>query len=236
MGVEGLHQIGNSASALRMYHALGVRYVTLSHNCHNIYADSASPEVALHHGLSLAGIAMLREMNRIGMIIDLSHTSAETMRASLNISAAPVIFSHSSAYTLCHHRRNVPDDVLLGVKINRGIVMVTFYPEYTECNCSLRASLAKVADHIEYIGRLIGYDHVGIGSDFDGMDAGPEGLEDVSKYPNLIGELVARGLSRLELSKIVGGNILRVLTEVELVAKDMSDELPLEDMIKPMYV
>ncbi|KAG6988937.1 hypothetical protein G7Y79_00067g095520 [Physcia stellaris] len=235
MGVEGLHQIGNSASALRMYHDLGVRYVTLTHDCHNSYADSTSPELPLHNGLSVAGVAMLKEMNRIGMIIDLSHTSAATMRASLNVSTAPVIFSHSSAYALCPHPRNVPDDVLLRVKNNRGVVMVTFYPEYTECNCSIEASLTKVADHIEYIGRLIGYDHVGIGSDFDGMAAGPKGLEDVSKYPSLIKELGARGLSQAELSGVIGRNVLRVLREVELVAKDRKGELPLEDKIEPMY-
>lgn len=235
LGAEGLHQIGNSASILRMYHRLGMRYITLTHDCHNKYADSAGPTTPLHHGLSSAGVAMLREMNRIGMLVDLSHTSAETMQMALNASVAPVILSHSSSFALCPHPRNVPDDVLFRLKENGGIVMVTFYPAYTNCKQPEKASVAGVADHVEYIGQLIGYEHVGIGSDFDGMSRGPVGLEDVSKYPHLIRELVRRGLARVDLEGIAGRNILRVLKSAELVAVQSADIAPLEDDVKPMF-
>lgn len=235
IGAEGLHQIGNSASILRMYHRLGMRYITLTHDCHNLYADSASPVAPLHHGISNAGILMLREMNRIGMIIDLSHTSAATMRMAINISAAPVMFSHSSSFTLCAHSRNVPDDVLLEVKANNGIVMVTFYPEYVNCHNPAEASMNDVADHIEYIGKLIGFEHVGIGADFDGMARGPRGLEDVSQYPKLIKVLLRRGISQHDLAGVVGGNILRVMKDVEAVAQGSINERPLEDDVEPMF-
>ncbi len=235
LGAEGLHQIGNSASILRMYHRLEMRYITLTHDCHNKYADSAGPAKPLHQGLSSAGVALLREMNRIGMIIDLSHTSLDTMRMALNTSAAPVMFSHSSSFALCPHPRNVPDDVLLALKDNGGIIMVTFYPEYLNCEEPSKASIADVADHIEHIGRLIGYEHVGIGSDFDGMAQGPVGLEHVGRYPNLIRELVQRGVGRAELELVVGRNVLRVLKRAELVAVQLAHGPPLEDDVKPMF-
>ena len=174
-------------------------------------------------------------MNRVGMIIDLSHTSVETMRMALERSVAPVMFSHSSSFALCPHPRNVPDDVLLAVKANGGVVMVTFYPEYVNCQNPGKASMGEVADHIEYIGRWIGYEHVGIGADFDGMAQGPLGLEDVSQYPNLIQELIRRGLSQAELVGVVGGNILRVLEDVELVALRMVDVQTLEDDVPSMF-
>lgn len=234
LGAEGLHQIGDSASVLRMYYRLGVRYVTLTHDCHNRYADSAAPASPLHHGISSAGVAMLHEMNRIGMMIDLSHTSADTMRMAVNASAAPVIFSHSSSYSLCPHPRNVPDDILFAVKDNDGIIMVTFVREYLNCQNPDEASLADVADHIDYIGKLIGFRHVGIGGDFDGMARGPRGLEDVSKYPDLIHELHRRGLSGAEIAGVVGANVLRVLADVESVAHQMSGESPLEDDVENM--
>lgn len=235
LGAEGLHQIGNSASVLRMYHGLGVRYITLTHECHNRFADSASPAVPLHHGVSKAGTLIIREMNRIGMIVDLSHTSVETMRMALKQSVAPVMFSHSSSFALCPHPRKVPDDVLHAVKANGGIVMVTFYREYTNCRDPTKASMSDVADHIEYIGSLIGYEHVGIGSDFDGMAQGPRDLEDVGKYPNLIRELVRRDVSHEKLLGVVGGNFLRVLRDVELVASGMSEIQPLEDNVKSLF-
>lgn len=236
IGGEGLHQIGNSVSILRLYHQLNMRYITLTHECHNRYADSASPESPLHHGLSAAGLALLHEMNRIGMAIDLSHTSAESMRMALNYSAAPVLFSHSSSFGLCPHPRNVPDDVLLAVKENGGVVMVTFYPEYINCQHPEKASVADVADHIEYIGRLIGYEHVGIGSDFDGMQRGPQGLDDVGQYPRLIRELIRRGLTLAELQGVLGRNVLNVLQEVELTAGRMSGAPVLEDDVKSFFL
>ncbi|KAH6666329.1 renal dipeptidase [Halenospora varia] len=232
MGAEGLHQIGNSASILRLYHKLGVRYITLTHDCNNIYADAALAWDELHGGLSKAGIQILGEMNRLGMIIDLSHTSFLTQRDALNVTKAPVIYSHSNAWSLCHHPRNVPDDILLLVKQNRGVVMVSFYAEYLNCGDKAAASLADVVAHIVYIGNLIGYEHVGIGSDFDGMSSGPVGLEDVSKYPVLVSELVNAGIKRKNIEGIVGRNVLRVLEEVEQIAARMKTFLPLEDKVK----
>jgi membrane dipeptidase len=235
MGAEGLHQIGNSASVMRLYHQLGVRYITLTHDCNNRYADAALAPKPIHNGLSSAGKEIVREMNRLGMIVDLSHTSASTMRDAYNVTKAPAVFSHSSALALCPHPRNVPDDVLWMVKKNRGVVMVTFYPQYTNCKNSRMATLQEVADHVMYIGELIGFGHVGIGSDFDGMDHGPTELEDVSKYPALITELARRGVSSHDLGGVIGGNVLRVLTEVEEVAETMNDVLPLEDDVERFF-
>ena len=157
------------------------------------------------------------------------------MRMALTISKAPVLFSHSSSFTLCPHPRNVPDDVLWTLKSNGGVVMVTFYPEYIRCEDPHRASLADVANHIQYIGQLIGYHHVGLGSDFDGMAKGPLDLEDVSRYPALIWELIKRGLSHEAIAGVVGGNVLRVLRQVELVAASMSNVSVLEDDVKSMF-
>ena len=229
LGVEGLHQTGNSASMLRMYHQLGVRYITLTHTCHNKYADSASPDAPLHHGLSSAGEEVVREMNRVGLMVDLAHTSFDTMVEALRVSSAPIIFSHASSYSICPHERNVPDDVLFQLKANGGVVMVTFYPDYINCENPEETSLSDVADHIEYIGGLIGYQYLGIGSDFDGMRHGPKHLEDVSKYPALLEELQQRGVSEKDLESLVGGNVLRVLKQVELEAERLSDNKPLED-------
>ncbi|MCJ1330996.1 hypothetical protein MMC10_007683 [Thelotrema lepadinum] len=235
MGAEGLHQIANSASILRLYYALGVRYVTLTHSCHNIYADSCSPEKPLHSGLSVAGVAMVQEMNRIGMLVDLSHVSVDTMKQALSVTRAPVIFSHSSAYAVCDHERNVPDEVLQLVKENNGVVQVTFVPDFTNCANPAEASLSDVADHVQHIGDLIGYDHVGFGADFDGIPSGPTGLEDVSKYPDLVRELHSRGVSVHDLRKVVGANVLRVLRDAEKVAKSMSDVEPLQDEVEDMW-
>ncbi|KAL1960548.1 hypothetical protein VTO42DRAFT_7127 [Malbranchea cinnamomea] len=233
IGIEGLHQIGNSASTLRLYHSLGVRYATLTHTCHNRFADSERPEEPLHGGLSAAGVDIVREMNRMGMIVDLSHTSVETQRDALNVTLAPVIFSHSNAYSLCKHTRNVPDDVLHLVKENDGVVMVTFLPEYVRDD-GKQATLGDVADHIQYIGDLIGYRHVGIGSDFDGMASAPKGLEDVSKYPGLIDELLRRGLAVEDIKNLMGLNAIRVLEKVEKVAADLATRMkPLQDKVRP---
>ncbi len=258
--IEGLHQIGNSASTLRNYHRLGVRYATLTWNCHNAYADAAltldasgKPAVAtpLWHGLSPAGRALVREMNRLGMLVDLSHTSADTMRDVLGAdperepaSRAPPIFSHSSAYALCPHPRNVPDDVLRLVRRRGGLVMVNFTPEFVACVPGNgtgglpepdpeNATLEQVARHVMYIGDLIGYDHVGLGSDFDGMMEGPKGLEDVSRFPDLVAELLRRGVSDADAGKVVGGNLLRVWHHVDRVAAELDVKiLPLEDSLK----
>ncbi|KAI1934188.1 hypothetical protein LOZ58_005274 [Ophidiomyces ophidiicola] len=235
MGIEGLHQIVNSASILRLYHQLGVRYATLTHECHNAYADSATPAKPLHNGLSDAGKALIREMNRVGMAVDLAHVSYKTMLDALKISQAPVMFSHSSIYAICAHERNVPDDILRKLKVNKGIVMISFYPEYTKCDDPAAANITDVANHIQYAGELIGYEHVGLGSDFDGMPKGIVGLEDVSKYPDLIAELLRRGVTVKQLSGVIGGNVLRVMEDIEKVAAKMTNELPLEDNVKPFF-
>ena len=256
MGIEGLHQIGNSAATLRRYHAMGVRYATLVHNCGNKYADAALQENPFQKapsywgGVSPAGQVLVKEMNRIGMIVDLSHTSVETMKDVLGGSGkswegsrAPVIFSHSSAYALCPHPRNVPDDVLRLVKERNSLVMVNFSPDFISCVAApdrddglpefypANSTLEHVASHIMYIGELIGYDHVGLGSDFDGIPSVPKGLEDVSRFPDLVAELLRRGVSDADASKVVGGNILRVWRDVELLAAEMqaAGEKPLED-------
>lgn len=217
-----------------MYHSLGVRYATLTHTCHNAYADSEEPAEPVYHGLSELGRAMVREMNRLGMIIDLSHTSFATQRDALNMTVAPVIFSHSNAYSRCKHTRNVPDDVLQALKLNGGVVMVTFYAAFLEEDPE-SASLISVADHIQYIGEAVGYRHVGIGSDFDGMEAGPRGLEDVAKYPDLVEELFRRGIRKDDIAGIMGLNILRVLDAVQDVAASMGHIRPLEDDVKPFF-
>lgn len=227
IGGEGLHSIGNKVSNLRLMYQLGMRYMTLTHNCHNIYADAAiSPHKPVHGGLSDIGKELVLEFNRMGMMVDLSHVSADTMRDALKVSEAPVIFSHSGAYGMNAHPRNVPDDVLDLVKKNNGVVQATFLPEFV--SNATKPTMLDVADHIEYIGKRIGYEHVGIGSDFDGMPESVAGLEDVSTYPALLKELWKRGLSYKELSGVVGGNLLRVMADVEMVAV-RSTRLPMED-------
>jgi membrane dipeptidase len=233
--IEGLHQIANSASILHLYHTLGVRYATLTHECHNAFADSATPLFPQHRGLSPAGETLIHEMNRAGIIVDLAHVSYKTMLDALNVSIALVIFSHSSAFALCPHERNVPDDVLRLVQENNGVVMVPFYPAYTRCDDPLQASIEDVANHIQYIGGLIGYRHVRLGSYFDGMPAGVIGLEVVSRYPDLVRILLDRGVSVDDFAGVVGGNVLRVTEVVEEVAASMKIEEPLEDNVKPFF-
>lgn len=219
-----------------------MRYATLTGFCHNEYADSASPAHPLHNGLSSAGRHMVLEMNRLGMAVDLAHVSVKTMHDTLDTTKAPVIFSHSSAYALCNHPRNVPDDILRRLAENGGVVMITFFPEYTRCDSdsdnsdepepkSDGATLSDVADHIQYVGEMIGYKHVGLGSDFDGMGSAVRGLEDVSKYPDLIRELLRRGVGVRDVAGVIGGNVLRVMADVEDVAVEMVKEgvKPLED-------
>ncbi|CAA9964694.1 Dipeptidase [Pyrenophora teres f. maculata] len=260
--IEGLHQIGNSISNLRLYHQLGVRYATLTWNCHNKYADAAvqigpagsSSGIAkpYWHGLSPAGRDLVKEMNRLGMLVDLAHVSQDTMRdvlvgkgeAGWNGSLAPPIFSHSSAYAICPHPRNVPDDILQLVKQRNSIVMVNFNPEFVSCKPANTTNslpdfvpetntLAQVVRHIRHIGELIGYDHVGIGTDYDGIESTPIGLEDVSKFPDLFAELLRQGISDEDAAKIAGRNILRVWAEADKVASELQKTmLPLEDDVK----
>ncbi|KAF7596689.1 hypothetical protein BBP40_000612 [Aspergillus hancockii] len=222
IGVEGLHQIGNSASVLRMFHRLGVRYITLTHNSNNLYADAALAPTTAHGGLSPEGRDMIAEMNRIGMIVDLSHTSDAVQQQVLKLSKAPVIFSHSSCTAISNHRRNASDAVLDLLKLNHGVIMISFLPELTDdSNPRANATLARVADHVIHVGERIGYEHVGIGSDFDGTMHIAKGLDDVTRYPSLIAELLRRGLSDKTVSDIAGLNVLRVWEQVEAVSREM---------------
>jgi membrane dipeptidase len=262
--IEGLHQIGNSASTLRLYHQLGVKYATLTWNCHNKYADAALQtgsdfvtKIAkpYWHGLSPNGRHLLKEMNRLGMLVDLSHVSQDTMRDALvgkgdgkwNGSLAPPIFSHSSAYAVCPHPRNVPDDILQLVKQRNSVVMVNFAPEFVSCKPGKtphelpeyvpgNATLKHVVKHIMHIGELIGYDHVGIGTDYDGIDKTPSGLEDVSKFPDLIAELLRQGVSDDDAAKVAGRNVLRVWAEADRIAKELQKTMkPLEDEVQSRW-
>ncbi|KAL5117220.1 hypothetical protein ACEQ8H_004909 [Pleosporales sp. CAS-2024a] len=264
--IEGLHQIGNSISTLRLYHQLGVKYATLTWNCHNRYADAAlimgSDYVTriatpYWHGLSPDGRLLVKEMNRLGMLVDLSHVSQNTMRdalvgndrdASWNGSIAPPIFSHSSAYALCPHPRNVPDDILHLVKKRNSLVMVNFSPDFVSCKPGKtatdlpifvpeNATLLHVVKHIMHIGELIGYDHVGIGTDYDGIEETPKGLEDVSKFPDLIAELLRQGVRDEDVAKVAGRNLLRVWAEADRVAAELQKTTtPLEEDAKDPWV
>lgn len=231
VGMEGGHSIDNSLATLRMFYALGARYMTLTHSANLAWAD-ASTDTAVLGGLSKFGEEVIREMNRLGMLVDLSHVSAATMEDALRVSEAPVIFSHSSAKALCNVPRNVPDNVLQLTAKNGGVVMVTFVPgfisqavaDYDAKPAAERgptppkATLAQVADHIDHIRKVAGIDHIGLGGDFDGITQVVVGLEDVSKYPELTAELLKRGYSDEDLKKILGLNVLRVMKQAEKVA------------------
>lgn len=238
MGIEGGHVIENSLGALRAFHALGARYMTLTHSETTDWADAAG-DTARHGGLNAFGREVVREMNRLGMLVDLSHVTDEAMHDALDVSEAPVIFSHSSARAVTNHERNVPDDVLRRLPRNGGIVMVTFVPMFVNDDVlafeSLppaqragrrqpRASMDDVVRHIEHVRRVAGIDHVGIGGDFDGITRGPVGLEDVSTYPALFAELSRRGWTEGELRQLAGENALRVWREAEGVAARLQRE------------
>jgi len=215
IGMEGGHSIDNSLALLRVFHAAGARYMTLTHSTNVRWADSGTdaPKAA---GLSRFGEEVVREMNRLGMLVDLSHTSADTMRDTIRVTDAPVMFSHSDARALNDHGRNVPDDVLQLLRGNGGVVMVTFVPGFL--TRTGKATLADVANHMDYVRKVAGPDHVGIGSDFDGIQTVPAGLEDVSKYPALTAELLRRGWPEEDVRKALGLNVLRVMRRAEEVA------------------
>jgi membrane dipeptidase len=254
IGLEGGHGIDNSLSVLRMFYDLGVRYMTLTHNTTLRWADAAS-DFPRSRGLTEFGENVVREMNRLGILVDLSHVAPETMRDAIRVSEAPVIFSHSSARALVDHVRNVPDDVLRMLPANGGVVMVTFVPAFVnkgvyewagkaeaageqarselddqaaigariqawmQANPQPFATVSDVADHIDHVRKIAGIDHIGIGSDFDGIDRGPTGLEDVSMFPNLFAELLRRGYSEADLKKISGQNVLRAMRAMEVTAQ-----------------
>jgi len=267
IGIEGGHQINDSLAVLRQMYDLGARYMTLTHMLNNHWADSAT-DAPVHHGLTPFGAAVVREMNRLGMLVDLSHVSPETMQAALSVSESPVMFSHSSARSIVDHPRDVPDDILRLVAKNDGVVMVNFFPAYVSAarnqweadraaemarynsppyggmyigqperaKAALArwesehprpvATLEQVADHIEHIRRVAGVDHVGLGSDFDGIPDAPRGLEAVDRYPALLAELMRRGWTDEEVAKVAGENVLRVLAAAERVAAKLRASRP----------
>jgi len=261
-GMEGGHAIDSSLGALRMMYALGVRYMTLTHGDNVPWADSATdtPRVG---GLSRFGEAVVLEMNRLGMLVDLSHVSADTMADAIRVSRAPVIFSHSAARALCDHPRNIPDEILRELAKNGGVAMVTFVPSFIAPEGGRRypvqaeelrrqrqahpndpaavdaamkkwydahpdppATLGMVADHIDHVRQVAGIDHVGLGSDFDGIQSTPQGLEDVSKYPALAAELLHRGYGDEDVKKVLGQNVLRVIRAAERVAATLQKDQP----------
>lgn len=268
LGAEGGHSIGNSLAVLRQLRALGVGYMTLTHGKTIDWADSAT-DAPKHDGLTLFGVEVVKEMNRLGMLVDLSHVAPSTMRDALDASVAPVIFSHSNAMAIANHPRNVPDDVLKRLTANGGVIMVTFVQPFTSqataewdarqtaeearlkarhpadaaavkaaldawtaANPRPRATVAQLADHVDHIRKVAGIDHIGIGTDFDGVPNLPEGLEDASAVPNLFAELVRRGYSDADMAKIAQGNILRVMRQAETVAARLQEERgPIETRI-----
>jgi membrane dipeptidase len=264
IGIEGGHQIGGSLAALRQFYDLGARYMTLTHFKNNEFADSATDDPK-YHGINDFGRTVIHEMNRLGILLDLAHVSPETMRAALQVTKAPVLFTHSDARALADHPRNVPDDVLKLLPANGGVVMVNFYlghlsprfiswsadkaaedarekslytgqPErrdaalkaWLAAHPSPRADVGIVADHIDHVAKVAGFDHVGIGGDLDGIgyDEAPAGMNSVSGYPLLFAELIRRGWSDENLAKLAGANVLRVMRQAEAVAASMKNEPP----------
>ncbi len=260
IGMEGGHSIDNSLATLRMFNRLGAKYMTLTHSKNVAWADSATDDPKLG-GLSPFGEEVVREMNWLGMMVDLSHVSPDTMDDAIRVSQAPVIFSHSDARALNDVPRNVPDTILRQLPKNGGVVMVTFVPGFlsakvaawstlqsaeqerlaaqfpadaaavkngvdtwTRAHPAPRATIADAADHIDHIRQIAGIDHIGLGGDFDGIESVVLGLEDVSTYPALTAELLRRGYTDDEIRKIIGGNILRVMREVEKVSKRLQSE------------
>lgn len=259
IGVEGGHSIENSINVLRQLYREGARYMTLTHSMSLDWADSCTDK-PISGGLSEFGAEVVREMNKLGMIVDLSHVSPDCMRAALAITEAPVMFSHSSALAIADHPRNVPDDVLKLTQRNNGVVMVNFFPDFVhpvDADRSMRRSQKKeelnaqypndseqvdsalsqwerlnprsnrctvhhLLDHIDHIVETAGIDHVGLGSDYDGVPALPAQLDDVATYPVITQGLIDRGYSEEGIRKILGGNILRVLRRVELVARKLN--------------
>jgi membrane dipeptidase len=272
IGIEGGHQINNSLAALRQMYDAGARYMTLTHTTNTAWADSAT-DLPAHHGLTPFGVEVVREMNRLGMLVDLSHVSPETMTAALAASEAPVIFSHSSARALVDHPRDVADDILRAVAANGGVVMVNFAPGYVSdarnrwdadkaaettrfnsppyvglyigqpdrAKAALAAweqqhpepvvTLAQVADHIDHIKQVAGIDHVGLGSDFDGIGVPPVGLDGVDKYPALLEELMRRGWTDADIAKLAGENLLRAWASAEKVSVRLRAARPASAMV-----
>jgi len=221
LGAEGGHSIGSSLGVLRMMARLGLRYMTLTHNSNTSWADSAT-DSPVHGGLTDFGREVVREMNALGVLVDLSHVSSDTMRDAIRTSSSPVIFSHSSCRALCDHPRNVPDDVLRSLSDNGGVIMVAFVPMFLDEDYRTwfdggrngprpSVTVEHVVKHIEHARDIAGIDHVGLGSDYDGFGDFPDGLHDTSGFAVLIDRLAERGWTSAELAKLMGDNLLRVL-------------------------
>ncbi|KAI1259403.1 dipeptidyl aminopeptidase [Xylariaceae sp. FL1019] len=232
LGAEGMHQAGSSIAVLRQLFDLGVRYVTITHNCDNPFATAASTVTAtgVDGGLTPFGAAAIREMNRLGMMVDLSHTSHDAMRQILDITKSPVMFSHSACYRLAENFRNAPDDVIARLKENGGVLMVMFVKRFLNAANPDEADIETVVDHIMHVVELAGWEHVGIGGDFDGTVTLANGIESVADYPKLIEAVMKRGATDEEIRKLVGDNILRVWRENELIAAQLVGELPAEEV------
>ncbi|XP_060520560.1 uncharacterized protein LOC132698482 isoform X2 [Cylas formicarius] len=236
IGVEGGHSIDNKLSVLRAYYDLGVRYLTLTHTCDLRWADSATVDIkgSPKNNLSDFGRKIVLEMNRLGMLVDLSHVSKNVMLDTLKISRAPVIFSHSSARKIYDHVRNVDDDVLVKLAENDGIIMVNFYTDFVGPNATIR----NVAYHINHIVDVIGVNHVGIGADFDGVPSTPQGLENTSKYPQLFDVLRQLDPNRWtigNLELLAGRNFVRVFRKAEQVRENLSGVPPAEDILDEIF-
>ncbi|KAK9542457.1 hypothetical protein VZT92_000319 [Zoarces viviparus] len=233
ISIEGGHSIDSSLPALRMFYQLGVRSMALTHSCNTPWAESSSKLYNVYqrqnNSLTHFGKAVVEEMNRLGMIVDLSHTSWDTAWAALKHSKAPVIFSHSSSFSICSHGRNVPDWLLLDLKKKHGLIMVNLHNNFI--SCSDDANISRVADHFDHIKKVIGAESIGIGGDFEGAVSFPQGLEDVSKYPALIQELLQRNWTESELADVLRKNFLRVFEEVERVRDRMTLSRPSEVQI-----
>lgn len=219
IGIEGGHAINQDLRLLRDYYALGVRYMTLTHTNTNLWADSSGDitkaDVKHHNGLTEFGKNVVREMNRLGMMVDISHVADKTFWDALEVSRAPLIASHSSCRALADVPRNMTDEMIVALAKKGGVVQVNFYCNFLTTAKPPRATLADVVAHIDHIRQIAGINAIGIGSDFDGIDCVPVGLEDVSKFPNLTRALLEKGYSAEDIRKIYGGNLLRVMRAVE---------------------
>ncbi|KAF6825411.1 microsomal dipeptidase [Colletotrichum plurivorum] len=226
------HQVGGSIASIRQMYSLGARYITLTHNCDNAFGTSASTVATRgpDEGLFKLGYDAIKEMNRLGMMVDLSHVSHQTMRDVVSVARAPVIFSHSGAYSVEPHLRHVPDDVLRSVRRNGGIVMAVFVNRFLNMKNPDQATIHDVVDHIFHIAKVCGWECVGIGSDFSGTPFVPIGLEDVSKFPDLVELVMERGATDEQVRLLAGENILRVWENVERSARDIQafGEKPVE--------
>lgn len=232
MGIEGGHAIEDSPRLLRDYYRLGIRYMTLTHWNTNSWADSSgdinNPAVQHHNGLTQQGKDIVHEMNRLGMMVDISHVADKTFYDALDASQAPIIASHSSCRAVTNAPRNMTDDMISKLAAKGGVIQININCGFVSQKSAdapkdapIRATLADVVAHIDHARQIGGIDAVGIGTDFDGITCTPEGLDDVSKFPNLTRALLEKGYSPADIKKIYGENTLRVMRQVEKTAHDL---------------